>query len=981
VSSGDVLRVLIVEDSVADAELMLLALEEYGMAVSGQRVQTEAEYRIALDAEPDVILSDWSLPGFSGLRALSLLHERDQDIPFIIVSGSIGEDAAVAALQQGADDYLLKDRIRRLGQAVVNALQKRQARRERLQAIETLAASEAELRALFAAMRDIVIVVDREGIYRKIAPTQPNLLVRPAAELLGKSLQDVFPPAQAQEYLTVVRQALQTGTTRRIEYALSIGGQTVWFDASLSPMSADCVIWVAHDISERRRHEQEQMRQQMRFQLLYEAGKEFSQSLDLLQIYMAFYRCAAGVMKCNGMCLTDLDPLTVRFAIAEGQLLDVSYFASVRLDAEEIGALVSVVRNGISQRISYVTHHQICPNMPGAHSAMMIPISFRNQITGMVWIQAEEEAAYGEEDQQFMELLAAQLAIAINNAQLYQQSRNEIEQRKQVEQALQVYSQRLERMTELGRSLASTLDLQAIYRIAEQYLHQLADCPNVAVSLLDGSQNLLRPAYINADGVLIDVRLLPALKYDPLQATSGRSLAIASQQPVIITNLVQKYYSGGVILIGDDRLPDSAIYLPMVVEGKSIGLLELQSYSANAYSEQDARWMQIVANQIGLAIQNARLFSLLQSRIAELAALHEIDTAVLAHRGQEETLEILLACVMAQLGADAADILLFDPKTHELKFVGGRGFWTLKAKQVCLKLGEGLAGQAFSDNDFLYRLDLNEVDDVLLQRQGWAQEEFRSYVGAPLVVEERVIGVLEVFQRTPLVPDENWMRFLETLAKQTAVVVEHIHLFERIQQVNQELLEAYDETIAGWSRALDLRDQETEGHSLRVTRLTELLAMEMGVNGEQLIHIRRGALLHDIGKLGVPDAILFKPGPLTPQEWLVMRQHPVFAYQMLQKIEYLRPALEIPYCHHEKWDGTGYPRQLSETNIPLSARIFALADIWDALRSDRPYRSAWPVEKTLTYILSLSGNHLDPAVVQAFQNIIKKDPSLIDHSS
>ena len=205
-------------------------------------------------------------------------------------------------------------------------------------------------------------------------------------------------------------------------------------------------------------------------------------------------------------------------------------------------------------------------------------------------------------------------------------------------------------------------------------------------------------------------------------------------------------------------------------------------------------------------------------------------------------------------------------------------------------------------------------------------------------------------------------------------------MFEQLQRVNQELLKAYDETIAGWSQALDLRDKETEGHSLRVTRMTERLALEMGVTEEQLIHIRRGALLHDIGKLGVPDAILFKPGPLTPEEWSVMRQHPTFAYQMLHEIEYLRPALEIPYCHHEKWDGTGYPRQISGTDIPLSARIFALADIWDALRSDRPYRSAWSAEKTLAYIRSLSGTHLDPAVVQAFETILKKDPTLTDET-
>ncbi len=987
-SAAEALRVLIVEDSAADAELMLLALEQQGLKVVWQRVQTEADYQAALDTQPDVILSDWSLPGFSGLRALALLRKRGEDIPFIIVSGSIGEDAAVAALQQGANDYLLKDRIGRLGQAVCNAMLQRRVRRERQQAIETLSASEAELRALFAAMRDVVIVVDQDGIYRKIAPTHPDFLIRPAAELLGKGLKDVFAPEQAHEYLALLRDVLQTGETKRVEYALSIRGQMVWFEATLTPMSADCVVWVARDISERKQHEQQQMRQQNRLRLLYEVGKEFGQSLDLFKIYDAFYRCVLGVMRCNALCLTEFDlytqTLRVQFAMIDGQRKDVGLFPVLRLDSDECKWQEAAIRSGMSQRIvgedGRLVNLQVCPMLPRARSVLIVPVLLCNQAIGTIWIQSAEDNAYDEEDQQFIELLAAQLAIAINNAHLYQQSRNEVEQRRQAEEALQGYLQRLEQVTELGRALAATLDLQAVYRISEQYLHQLADCPNVAVSLYDAKQNLLRPTYINADGTRIDVTLLPALKFDPQHATGGRALAIASQQPVIVTDLARKFLQQGGMLVGDSHLPDSAIYLPMVVDGQVVGLLELQSYAANAYSQEDVRWMQVVANQIGLAIQNARLFSLLQGRVAELAALHEIDMAVLAHRGQTETLEVLLSSVMAQLDADAADILLFDPQTQTLKFAAGRGFWTLKAQQVCLNLGEGLAGRAIRDKDILYRLDLDEEDDLLLQCQGWALEEFRAYVGAPLVVENRVIGVLEVFRRTPLVPDQSWMRFLETLAGQSAVVVEHLHLFEQLQRVNQELLKAYDETIAGWSRALDLRDKETEGHSLRVTHMTERLALEMGVTEEQLIHIRRGALLHDIGKLGVPDAILFKPGPLTPEEWSVMRQHPTFAYQILHEIEYLRPALEIPYCHHEKWDGTGYPRQISGTDIPLSARIFALADIWDALRSDRPYRSAWSVEETLAYIRSLSGTHLDPAVVHAFETILKKDPTLTDET-
>jgi HD-GYP domain-containing protein (c-di-GMP phosphodiesterase class II) len=185
----------------------------------------------------------------------------------------------------------------------------------------------------------------------------------------------------------------------------------------------------------------------------------------------------------------------------------------------------------------------------------------------------------------------------------------------------------------------------------------------------------------------------------------------------------------------------------------------------------------------------------------------------------------------------------------------------------------------------------------------------------------------------------------------------------------QELARAYDSSLDGWSRALDLRDKETEGHTRRVTDMTLRLARAMGVPEADLVNIRRGSLLHDIGKMGIPDSILLKPGPLTDDEWKVMRRHPVYAYDFLSPTPYLRPALDIPYCHHEKWDGTGYPRGLRGEEIPRAARIFAVADVWDALRSDRPYRAAWTAEKAREYIRDQTGKHFDPRVVVAFLRI------------
>ena len=191
-----------------------------------------------------------------------------------------------------------------------------------------------------------------------------------------------------------------------------------------------------------------------------------------------------------------------------------------------------------------------------------------------------------------------------------------------------------------------------------------------------------------------------------------------------------------------------------------------------------------------------------------------------------------------------------------------------------------------------------------------------------------------------------------------------------LQQAHAQLLAAYEATIEGWSHAMDLRDHETEGHSQRVMELTVKLAKVYGLDDEALHQIRRGAILHDMGKIGVPDAILHKQDTLTDAEWEIMRKHPQFAYDMLHPIEYLRPALDIPYCHHERWDGTGYPRKLSKTEIPLAARLFAVVDVWDALTSDRPYRPAWKEADALKYIREQSGKHFDPQAVETFFKVI-----------
>jgi PAS domain S-box-containing protein/putative nucleotidyltransferase with HDIG domain len=354
----------------------------------------------------------------------------------------------------------------------------------------------------------------------------------------------------------------------------------------------------------------------------------------------------------------------------------------------------------------------------------------------------------------------------------------------------------------------------------------------------------------------------------------------------------------------------------------------------------------------------------IRRHLEHLTALVEIDRAINFSFDLNLSLTTLLTHVIVQLGVDAADVLLFNPTSRSLEYVAGRGFHTKAIEHARQPLGEGYAGRAAQERSVVHVPDLAKEHDNFLRKMLLAGENFVTYHGVPLIAKGQVVGVLEVFQRTGLVHDEEWLDFLKALASQAAIAIDNVTLFDNLQRSNKELFQAYDATIEGWSRALELRDNETEGHTQRAAVLTVKLARLFGLSDADLVQVRWGALLHDIGKMGIPDDILLKNDTLTEAEWVVMKKHTVFAYEMLSPIRYLRSALDIPYAHHEKWDGTGYPLGLKGEQIPLVARIFAVADVWDALRSERIYRNSWSVNKVRKHLRSLAGTHFDPHIVK-----------------
>jgi PAS domain S-box-containing protein len=350
----------------------------------------------------------------------------------------------------------------------------------------------------------------------------------------------------------------------------------------------------------------------------------------------------------------------------------------------------------------------------------------------------------------------------------------------------------------------------------------------------------------------------------------------------------------------------------------------------------------------------------------KLACLRSIDASILERVSAEETLDLIATICIDHLEVDG--VIISTIMDGEVISVYKSDIDTEEAPVISRMkdLQKTVLSQLGPKKVTIEAINqINELSDFdMVDTTGM----FRSIL--PLFVNKNPTGYMQVISQRPISDDQEWKDYFITLAGQTSLAIESVTLISNEEKAYNELLRAHEETIAGWSKALELRDEETKGHSDRVMYLACHLAKRAGFPQEKMTSFRRGVLLHDIGKMGIPDRILLKPGPLSTDEWVIMKQHPGLAYELLSTIPYLHDSLDVPYCHHERWDGSGYPRGLKGLEIPFAARIFSIVDVWDALISDRPYRMGWEPEKIRQYLIENKSIMFDPDLVDIFIKLI-----------
>lgn len=744
----------------------------------------------------------------------------------------------------------------------------------------------------------------------------------------------------------------QTGESFRVEYRLRHkNGHYVWVKEDASLIKAEDgtpLFWqgILLDITEQKKAEEFA---QWRDEVLRESAMELTHYVDLNNLFEKIFTSLYKLIQFDSASIElvsgDIAEIVAGKNIPKGMI-----GKQYQISPKKWGGLESLREVKIIPDVHKDARFTLFEETKHIRSWMGIPLMVQEELIGFLNLDSRTPNYFNYENAALAQTFANQAAIAIENTKLYTETRQRLHE--------------LETVSRVSSALRAAQDTNEMFPILLNEIKSIIQTEAATIFLFDKEKNALTVRATS--GWLAN---LPKSDFGPNEGVIGTVFVkgVVHISPELTSDPLAhpqnaKFFSKGL----------GGVAVPIRTANEIIGVIIVGIQRPRQIDDGYVRLLTTIAEIAGNAIYRSNLFDKNEEQIRRLTTLREIDTAITSSLDLRITLNIILDHLITKMNVSAASFLIFNPDSQMLDTLVSRGFQNQDMHQRSLHVGEGFVTQILLNRKPIYVKALN--DEI----QKITGETFSSYYALPLLSKGTTRGVLETYFKEPLTLSADWTDFVHTLAGQATIAIDNSQLFENLQRSNQELSLAYDTTLEGWGKALELRDKETQGHTQRVTTLSVELAQRVGIPESQLTHIRRGALLHDIGKMGVSDNILRKPSALTEAEMKEMKKHPQYAYELLYPIPYLRPAVDIPYCHHEWWDGSGYPRGLKGNEIPLAARIFAVVDVWDALLSNRPYRQAWNQKDVMKYILGLSGKQFDPRVVDEFARMIETNPKLIE---
>lgn len=955
---SELLRALIVEDSESDSDLIIRHLEKGLYRVESRRVDRAEDMREALETQEwDLVISDFNLPSFDALSALAMLQETTRDIPFIVVSGTIGEETAVGLMKAGAHDYLMKDHLGRLVPAIKRELAEARMRRDHRQAQESLEEAQTRYRMLFDQSPFGVLLIDpdttrpiefNDRAYRQLGYT---------AEEFARLPLSAYEVENSRANLARKNGDKEDGWTEFSAIHRTKSGEMRHIEVTVRKMllgGAQVLHCVHNDVTERKQIEAS-----------YHEGERLFQTLMELLPVGVFRTDVDGLCKYANRKWLRMTGLTFEQAEAKGWMKV--------LHPEDLDHVLESIENELiktgvwNREFRFITPQDTIVWVQGMASELLDDAGGRVGFIGVaidITERREAEKALRESEEKFRQVFDnSKVAISLTDLEGRFINCNPAVEKilgYSPEDYCKLTIKTIAHRDEAGRNLSLFKEMVAgkrdFYSIELRYRHR--DGHYIWGNL---TRTLVRDVNENplfSIGMFEDITERKAAE-EALRASEEKFRRVFNNSGVAIS-----------LIDMDGRFISC-----------NPAVSKILGYSPEEYTR-------LTVQTISHPEDGRRNISLVKELIDE-----KIDHFTMEKRNRHRDGHYVWGQLTSSMVRDAEGRPLFIVGMFE-------DITERKAAEEALRESKEHYQSLFHNmmNGFAYcRMIYAEGEPVDFIYEE-VNEAFSNLSGLKEVTGKRVSEVipgfikqdrelLEMYSRVALSGNpetfeyyinalDDWYSISAYSPKKEYfvavfdVITKRKQAEQSLRQFASELQEAYDATLQGWSAALEMRERETAGHSHRVVRMTLDLARAAGIDGDRMMHIERGALLHDIGKMGIPDSILLKPGPLTDDEWVVMRQHPVYAYRLLSHIPYLRPALEIPYHHHERWDGSGYPQGLTGEAIPLPARLFAVIDVWDALSSDRPYRPAWSPEAVRSYIENQADKHFDPGVVKLFLEMI-----------